>query len=338
MTCDPRLLSYYRDGALSFEERYEVEDHLRECTDCTATLRGLMRLAQVVRSMPAVPVPATLRQDVYRLVAAQEQQRRRPVSFGGLGRALAPAAVAASIAVSALVVFRPGALDLANKPAAVSITAQAPAGGVTSGPSQVTSTAGSAAATSNVPKIAPGPADSRPSSTVPVVDPGLASVPAIKLPDPAAVPEPIARLYSANAQVRRLLGEPLPGSRTVTLLEQSFQGGQVISRSDTREIYVLRRDNNSWSIHPDTWRPGDSTTVDGAPPAGAMIPAASFLPVLRSSPEIKSRLGWAVYEPRGSGGWIQAYEHGLVVWTPHGLLYVLSNDGRWRTFPDASPL
>ena len=42
MTCDPRLLSYYRDGALSFEERYEVEDHLRECQACTDGLRGLM--------------------------------------------------------------------------------------------------------------------------------------------------------------------------------------------------------------------------------------------------------------------------------------------------------
>ena len=66
MTCDPRLLSYYRDGALSFEERYEVEDHLRECTECTASLRGLMRLAQVVRSMPMVPPPPTLWQRLRR--------------------------------------------------------------------------------------------------------------------------------------------------------------------------------------------------------------------------------------------------------------------------------
>ena len=29
MTCDRRLLSYYRDGQLSLEQRYEVECHLR---------------------------------------------------------------------------------------------------------------------------------------------------------------------------------------------------------------------------------------------------------------------------------------------------------------------
>jgi hypothetical protein len=156
--------------------------------------------------------------------------------------------------------------------------------------------------------------------------------------NPAMVPEPIARLYGNNSQIRDLLGEASPGSRTVTLLEQSFQGGLAIWRSDTREIYVLSRDGNTWSAHPDTWRPGDRVVADTAPPPGALVPSAGFGTVWRNTPEIKNRLGWAVYEPRGSGGSIQAYEHGLVVWTPHGLLYVLSNDGKWRTFPDASPL
>ena len=79
------------------------------------------------------------------------------------------------------------------------------------------------------------------------------------------------------------------------------------------------------------------TFPDVAPPPGAMVPAGGFGAVWRA-PEVKSRLGWAVYEPRGSGGSIQSFERGVIVWTPHGLLYVLSDDGRWRTFPDASPL
>jgi hypothetical protein len=28
----------------------------------------------------------------------------------------------------------------------------------------------------------------------------------------------------------------------------------------------------------------------------------------------------------------------MVVWTPHGLVYVLTNDGHWRTFADAAPM
>lgn len=336
MTCDPRLISYYRDGALSREERYELEDHMRECEECSSSLRGLMRLAQVVRSLPMEPVSPTLRQDVMRAVALREQERRRPAPLVGLGRALAPAAVAASIAVSALVVFRPGALDLASRPVADPVVATAPA--PADPPGAQTAQAPSAASTES-PRSTGHPAGSYVTKPpLQAVSENSSSSLPVKIANPAVVPEPIARLYGANKQVRELLGEPSPGSKTVTLLEQSFQGGLAIWRSDTRQIYVLRREGNTWSVHSDTWRPGERIAVDGAPPPGALVPAGGFGSVWRSTPEIKSRLGWAVYEPRGSGGSIQVFEHGLVVWTPHGLLYVLSDDGRWRTFPDASPL
>jgi len=335
MSCDPRLVSYYRDGALSFEERYELERHLADCAVCTAGLRAQMRLAQVVRSLPMEAPPPSLRQDVQRLVAMRERERRQPLRFGAVARSLVPAAVAAAVAVSALVTFRPGALDLGSSTAPAGITAQAPAVQPVTLAAPVTTGSGQAAA--NVPKINPDTLTSGQSVHVPVSAPDAGSLP-VKMVNPTTVPEPIARLYSANHQVRDLLGEAFPGSRTVTLLEQSFQGGLAIWRSDTREIYVLQRDGNTWSVHPDTWRPGDQIAVDVAPPPGALVPAAGFGTVWRSTPEIKNRLGWAVYEPRGSGGSIQTFEHGLVVWTPHGFLYVLSNDGRWRTFPDASPL
>jgi hypothetical protein len=338
MTCDPRLISNYRDGGLSRDERYELESHLRVCGDCSAQLRGLMRLAQVVRSLPMAPVSQMLRHDVMRVIALREQEReqRQPIRLAGIGRALAPAAVAASIAISALVVFRPGALDLATRPmvAPVAVTAPAPIDAPAIQVAQAPASAPAAA-----PRSAGNPVGSYvakpPLQAVSESNPG--SLP-IRIVNPAVVPEPIARLYSNNQNVRDILGEAAPGSKTVTLLEQSFQGGQAIWRSDTRQIYMLRRDGNTWSVHSDTWRPGDRVTVDGAPPPGALVPAGGFGSVWRSTPEIKSRLGWAVYEPRGSGGSIQLFEHGLVVWTPHGLLYVLSDDGRWRTFPDASPL
>jgi len=331
MTCDPRLLSYYRDGVLSSDDRYELEEHLRECADCTASLRGLMRLAQVVRSLPMEPVSPALRENMYRLVAAREQQRRRqPIRIGGLARTLAPAAMAASIAVSALVAFRPGALDLASRPAPVTVMAPAAVGqGVIA-----QSPGGSAEASANLPKTTPA---SGALVRGPVVDQNGGGLPTTFV-NPAATPDPIGRFYGANRQVRDLLGAPSPGSRTVTLLEQSFQGGLAIWRSDTRDIYVLRRDGGIWSVHPDTWRPGDRISVDTSPPPGALVPAASFGAVWRSTPEIKSRLGWAVYEPRGSGGSIQTFERGMIVWTPHGLIYVLSNDGHWRTYPDASSM
>jgi hypothetical protein len=336
MTCDPRLISYYRDGALSPSERYDVESHLRSCGDCAAEFRGLMRMAQVVRSLPMVPVVPTLRESVYRAVALQEEERRRPIGLASIGRALAPAAIAASIAMSSLVVFRTTEVEAPASPveAPVAVVAPAPANPPEAPVAQVP-----ASATSGSPRVSPGNpggASSKPELQA-VADSNSTGLP-VQYVNPAVVPEPIARLYDTNKQIRQLLGEASPGSRTVTLLEQSFQGGLAIWRSDTREIYVLSREGNTWSVHPDTWRPGDKIAVDTAPPPGAMVPAGGFGTVWRNTPEIKSRLGWAVYEPRGSGGSIQVFEHGMVVWTPHGLLYVLSDDGRWRTFPDASPL
>jgi len=326
MTCDPRLLSYYRDGTLSPEERFEVDTHLAICAECTQSLRGLMRLAQVVRSLPMVSAPSTLRQNVYASLSTRERERPRPTLIRGIGRALAPAAVAAAVAVSAIVTFRPGAVDQPAAPAPVAAAAGQAAG------QAVAAAPVAPQAPANAPQAA-----SRPPMFAPVSQDGPAGLP-IKFVNPAVVPEPIQRLYSANQQVRDLLGAASQGSKTITLLEQSFQGGLAIRRSDTREIYVLRREGNTWSVHQDTWRPGDRISVDVAPPPGAMVPAAGFGSIWRSTPEIKTRLGWAVYEPRGSGGLVQTFEHGMVVWTPHGLLYVLSSDGRWRTFPDASPL
>jgi hypothetical protein len=293
-----------------------------------------MRLAQVVRSLPMEPVSPTLRENVYRMVALQEQEQRDVNPFAGIGRALAPAAVAAALAVSALVVFRPGALDLASRPATAPIAVSTEASGSQPQTGSVQAPTGAVQTTAR--SSAPGALPSKPSFQA-VAESNPGSLP-INIVNPAVVPEPIARLYGANDQIRELLGAAYPGSRTVTLLEQSFQGGLAIWRSDTREIYVLRRDGNTWSAHPDTWRPGDRISVEGPPPPGALVPAGGFGSVWRSTPEIRGRLGWAVYEPRGSGGSIQTFENGLIVWTPHGLLYVLSNDGRWRTFPDASPL
>lgn len=324
MTCDPKQLSYYRDGALGLAERYEVECHLATCSTCTAELRGLMRLAQTIRSLRVEPVDPRLGQELRRRIADREQVGRRRTPVAGLARLIAPVAVAASIAASVVVIFGPGGSNplgvrgpggaaanvgvQTDRPAAPGVVSAAPAAAVNPPPAQP-----------------PIPRTGNPVVTLPV-----------DTDEAAPIPAPIARLYSSSRQVQDLLGQAAPGSRTVTLLEQSFQGGLAIWRSDTHEIYVLRRDGHAWSTHIDTWNSGDKISIDTPPPPGAMVPAGSFGSVWRSTPDVQKRLGWAVYAPRGSGGLIQTFEHGLIVWTPNGLLYVLSNDGRWRTFPDAS--
>ncbi|MDP8921508.1 MAG: anti-sigma factor [Chloroflexota bacterium] len=350
MTCDRRLLSSYRDAQLSADERYLVDRHLRECPECRRDLQGMVRIGQVIRSLPWEPAPASIGREVRRKIAEREAARRRPLPLGGYARAFAPAAAFASVAVALLMVLRPGVVEgplglsspavVASAPASAAsrpVASQSAAPGDVPVPptgrpgnpiSDVARATASGAASASLPDKTAAP-------SAPTV-PSLASTLTTPDAEPALAP-PISRLIAARPSLGQQLGQPQPGSRTVTLLEQSFQGGLAIWRSDTREIYVLRREGGTWAQYKDQSRPGAKITVDVPPPPGALVPAGGFGALWLAKPEVKSRLGWAVYEPRGSGGTIQAFEHGLVVWSPHGLLYVLTEDGRWRTFADASP-
>lgn len=319
MTCDRRLLSAYRDGDLTPTQRREVDGHVQTCAECAAILRGYVRLAQTIRSTPAQPVPSTLRVGLRQRIAEREAAGRRVGLLGGLVRAAAPTFAAAAVALTALVVLRPGAAG----PPAPAPVAVAP----TSVPTAQTAVAQPVGAQSS--------AAIRPATQV-VGRGGSSSAISLQL---QGVPASIARLYEGNATLREQLGAPADGSKTVTLMEQSFQGGLAIRRGDSHQIYVLKRGSGgTWSVYTDSWRPGDSVTIDAVPPPGAMLPAGGFGNLWRTHPEIKARLGWAVYEPRGSGGAIQTFERGTIIWSPHGLLYVLSNDGTWKTYPDATPL
>ena len=363
MSCDLRLLSSYRDALVSSDERYMVERHLKECADCRRDLQTMVRVGQVIRSMPWEPAPTSIGHEVRRQIAAREAERRQPLRVGGYARAFAPAAAFAGVALSLVLVLRPGvdepALRLPGPAAVTTEIASAPSEPADSPPAAAQPVAAQPAPVQ--PAVAQGgpsaPAAERPGN--PISDAGRPNAPtsessgqpdrtvapnvpslssALATPDGApTMPRPIGRLYGARPSLRDQLGPAVPGSRTVTLLEQSFQGGLAIWRSDTREIYVLRREGGTWSRYQDQAQPSETVAAD-APPPGALVPAGGFGALWLTRPEVKSRLGWAVYEPRGSGSTIQAFERGLVVWSPHGLLYVLTDDGRWRTFADASPV
>ena len=69
MTCDRHLLSAYRDAQLSSDERFLVERHLNECADCRRELQGMMRIGQVIRSLPWVPAPTSIGRELRRKIA-----------------------------------------------------------------------------------------------------------------------------------------------------------------------------------------------------------------------------------------------------------------------------
>ncbi|MBA2450820.1 MAG: zf-HC2 domain-containing protein [Chloroflexi bacterium] len=325
MTCDRRLVSSYRDGELTPESRSEVGEHLQECAECAAALRGYRRLAQTIRSMPVQPVPPSLAVGLRRELAEREARRTRIGPFGALVRAAAPAFAAAGVAVAVLVLLRPGA---GEAPRSISTAAQ-PA--QDSGSRERSAVAQQPVASRAV-AVAP-PAYDRVSGDDLVGFSGALAEERLR-----KAPASISRLYESNQMFPRQLGMPAEGSKAVTLLEQSFQGGLAIRRGDTREIYVLNRADKTWSAYQDNAKSGAPVVIEGAPPPGAVAPEGGFGHLWLSYPELRERLGWAVYATRGSGGAIQVFERGLILWSPHGLLYVLADDGTWKTYPDAAPL
>lgn len=327
MKCDLRLVSFYRDGELTPEQRSRVADHLQECADCTAALRGYQRLAQTIRTMPVQPVPPSLTVGLRRELGAREARRTRIGPFGALVRAVTPAFAAAGVAVAVLVFLRPGA---GEAPRSIS-TANQPAPAPDSGPRERPAVAQQPVSPRAV-AVAP-PAYDRVSGDDLVGFSGTLAEERLR-----KAPSSISRLYESNQMFPRQLGMPAEGSKAVTLLEQSFQGGLAIRRGDTREIYVLNRADKTWSVYQDDARSGAPVVIESTPPPGAVAPEGGFGHLWLSHPELRERLGWAVYATRGSGGAIQVFERGLILWSPHGLLYVLADDGNWKTYPDAVPL
>jgi hypothetical protein len=91
-------------------------------------------------------------------------------------------------------------------------------------------------------------------------------------------------------------------------LEQSFQGGSRSGAATPARSTSSRREGSSWAAYRLSARASGRDRRALPPPgrAGRPVVRALWRDRRRSSP----RLGWAVYEPRGSGGPIQAFERG----------------------------
>ena len=100
MTCDPRLLSEYRDGTLDPDRRLWVKHHLRTCADCRERLADYEQLALGIRAaLPTTPAPSNLPAR-YRV-----RVRRRPVRPGYVDFLVPAVAVAAAAVVSFAAIY-----------------------------------------------------------------------------------------------------------------------------------------------------------------------------------------------------------------------------------------
>jgi hypothetical protein len=73
---------------------------------------------------------------------------------------------------------------------------------------------------------------------------------------------------------------------------EPFEGGHMVWRSDTRQIYVLY-DDATYETYEDTWNEGDPIGIEGTPPPGLSSPVRGFGKLWASQPGVREKLGWA---------------------------------------------
>jgi len=74
-----RYADLYLDGELAFEERSEVEAHLKDCNDCREAVSHELRFRQGLReSLLSVRAPASLKENVRRRLRRERERLERP--------------------------------------------------------------------------------------------------------------------------------------------------------------------------------------------------------------------------------------------------------------------
>jgi hypothetical protein len=107
---------------------------------------------------------------------------------------------------------------------------------------------------------------------------------------------------------------------------QPFERGQIVWRSDTREITVLH-DDGSYETHKDTWQEGETIKLPGTPPPGLYAPVRGFGSLCAGRPDLQERLGWATTPETGYTMTVETVPGGSGRYPGVGVYFALP-DGR----------
>lgn len=174
-------------------------------------------------------------------------------------------------------------------------------------------------------------------------------------PPPAPAEAPVVRCTLptdpalGTAQQEMGLGCPMEQARLVVAAWQPFEGGAMIWREDTREIYVLLRSyrplsvsafeaepvGGTWLAYPDRWREGMPrfSCADAQERPYPVIHGFGYL--WCNDPKVRDQLGAPLDKEMGDRRVLQTFVQG---WAVHigewedGVV-VLMEDGRWAWVP-----
>lgn len=155
-------------------------------------------------------------------------------------------------------------------------------------------------------------------------------------------PEQIFLLYlNDNATVADKLGKGLEDAQNPTVAYQPFEGGQMLWRSDTNQIFVLCNDG-SWQVYDNPWRPGKPASANLRPPTDRYEPLLGLGEVWRSLGAQGGKLGWATDVQYDGRGTVQRFQFGTMLYNPvNDRIYVMyANDGWFdneNLYPNFTP-
>lgn len=146
-----------------------------------------------------------------------------------------------------------------------------------------------------------------------------------------AVPDRGSEPQVAVQPLADALGALTSPAQRIQVVEQAFQGGMMIKVGSSAQTLVLQRSRNNWESYADPARLSDLQAMSDTslpPPPGALAPAGIFGRLWNSSSDLRTRLGWAVYELRLSDAVVEQHERGTAVVLGH-MAYLLQSDGHW---------
>ncbi|MHB0856496.1 MAG: PA14 domain-containing protein [Anaerolineae bacterium] len=140
------------------------------------------------------------------------------------------------------------------------------------------------------------------------------------------------RIWNGYTAVRNKIGCATELEKSTWAAEQTFQGGRMFWRQDSKTIYVLYN-SGTWASYPDTWSEGQQEWDPSiVPPSGYYQPKRGFGTVWRNNASVRSGLGWATTEEVGFQGAAQTFQSGQMLWSALRGVHVLYNDGRWERY------
>jgi hypothetical protein len=156
--------------------------------------------------------------------------------------------------------------------------------------------------------------------------------PATATPDTIPVVGAFGNVYWSNAIVESRLGAPSASAYTIEGIELDFQHGAMFSRSDSGQTYILESGSAFWSALPSS---GESANSAPGPIDDTWVPGGSLGALWTAEPWIQEALGHAL-APSGQvfDSRVQSFEHGTMLMSASGQIYVLYADGTWELYPD----